>query len=73
METCQRHLMPAGEPLSEDEEEVGYDVETLFTNIPIKKSIDFICDKIYNHKKLKQSVTNLFLRNCNINLQHMHI
>ena len=73
IETCQRHLMSARVPLSEDEEDVGYDVETLFTNIPIKKSIDFICNEIYSHKKLKQSVNNLFLRSCNINLQHTHI
>ena len=30
-------------PLSEDEEDVSYDVESLFTNIPIKDTIDFIC------------------------------
>ena len=40
-------------PLSEDEEDVSCDVETLFTNIPIKETIDFICDEIYNRKKLK--------------------
>ena len=40
-------------PLSEDEEDVSYDVESLFTNIPIKETIDFICNEIYNLKKLK--------------------
>ena len=40
-------------PLSVDEEDVSYDVETLFTNIPIKETIDCICDEIYNRKKLK--------------------
>ena len=39
--------------LSEDDEDVSYDVECLFTNIPVKETIDFICDEIYNHKKLK--------------------
>ena len=29
--------MPNNVPLSEDEEDVGYDAESLFTNIPIKK------------------------------------
>ena len=29
--------------LYEDEEDVSYDVESLFTNIPIKDTIDFIC------------------------------
>ena len=40
-------------PLSEDEEDVSYDVESIFTNIPIKETIDFICDEINNRKKLK--------------------
>ena len=31
-------------PLSEDEEDVSYDVESLFTNIPIKETINFIYD-----------------------------
>ena len=30
----------------EDEEDVSYDVESLFTNIPINETIDFICDEI---------------------------
>ena len=38
--------------LSEDED-VSYDVESLFTNIPINETIDFICDKIYIDKKLQ--------------------
>ena len=29
--------------LCEDEEGASYDVESLFTNIPIKDTIDFIC------------------------------
>ena len=40
-------------PLSVDEEDVSYDAESLFTNIPIKETIDYICDEIYNRKKLK--------------------
>ena len=39
--------------LSEDEEDVSYDVESLFTNIPINETTDFICDEIYIHKKLQ--------------------
>ena len=42
-------------PLSEDEEDVSCDVETLFTNIPIKETIDFICNEIYNCKKSKSN------------------
>ena len=37
-------------PLSQDEEDVSYDVESLFTNILIKDTIDFICEEIYVHK-----------------------
>ena len=40
-------------PLSEDKEDVSYDVESLFINIPIKDTIDFICEEIYVHKKLE--------------------
>ena len=40
-------------PLSEDEEDISYDVESLFTNITIKETIDFICDEINNCKMLK--------------------
>ena len=39
-------------PISEDEEDVSYGVESLFINIPIKDTIDFICEEIYKHKKL---------------------
>ena len=47
-------------PISEDEEDVSYDGESLFTNIPTKDTIDFICEEIYVQKKLepicKQSI-----------------
>ena len=36
--------------MSEDEEDVSYDIESLFTNIPINKTIG---DEIYILKKLK--------------------
>ena len=40
-------------PLSEDEEDVSCNVESLFTNILTKETIDFICNEIYNRKKSK--------------------
>ena len=40
-------------PLSKDKEDVSYDVESRFMNIPIKDTIDFICEEIYVHKKLE--------------------
>ena len=39
--------------MSENEEDVSYDVESLLTNIPVRETIDFICNEIYNRKKLK--------------------
>ena len=47
---------------SEDEEDVSYDVESLFTNIPINETIDFICDEIYIHKK-RQPICRRFVFN----------
>ena len=40
-------------PLQEDEEDVSYDVESLFTNIPVRETIDFILDEIYVRKTTK--------------------
>ena len=40
-------------PFSEGEEDVSYDVDLLFTSIPVKETIDFIGNEIYNRKKLK--------------------
>ena len=40
-------------PLLDDEEDVSYDVESLFTSIPIDETIKFICDEIYIHNKLE--------------------
>ena len=40
-------------PISEDEEDVSYDVEALFTNVFIEETIDFICKEIYVHEKLE--------------------
>ena len=49
-------------PLSEDEEDVSYDVESLFTNIPIKETIDYIIEQIYTHKKLKPICSQLIFK-----------
>ena len=38
--------------LQDNEEYVSYDVESLFTSIPVDETIDYICDQIYVHKKL---------------------
>ena len=39
-------------PLQDDEEDVSYDVESLFTNILIKERINCITEQIYAHKSL---------------------
>ena len=47
----------------EDEEDVSYDVKSLFTNIPINETINFIRDEIYIHKKLQPISKRSILRN----------
>ena len=42
------------EPLNPNEEYVSYDVESLFTNIPIDETINCIINEIYQKKKLPQ-------------------
>ena len=39
--------------LENDEEILSYDVESLFTNIPIKETIDYICDEIYRNDAIE--------------------
>ena len=39
-------------PLQDDEGDVSYDVETLFTNILIEKTMNYIIEQIYVHKKV---------------------
>ena len=41
-------------PLAPDEEYVSYDVESLFTNVPLHDTIEYILDEIYNNNKLPQ-------------------
>ena len=35
-----------------EDEDVSYDVESLFTNIPVKETIYYTIDQIYEQKKL---------------------
>ena len=39
-------------PLDPSEEYVSYDVESLFTNVPVLDTIDYILEEIYDRKKL---------------------
>ena len=38
--------------LQDDEDDVSYDVDSLFTNIPVEETIKYIIKQIYVHKKL---------------------
>ena len=49
-------------PLQDNEEYVSYDVESLFTNVPINETIDHILDMIYVHKKLPEICTRLVMK-----------
>ena len=40
-------------PLKENEEYVSYDVESLFTNVSVRETIEYIIDQIYNKGNLK--------------------
>ena len=48
-------------PLQEDED-VSYDVESLFTNIPINETIDYILDQIYNKQRLNPICSKLIFK-----------
>ena len=56
------------QPLQDDEEDVSYDVGSLFTNIPIKETINYITEHIYVHKKLTPICSNVIFRRLLIKL-----
>ena len=49
-------------PLQEDEEDVSYDIESLFTNIPINDAVDYIVEQIYVQHKLKARCSELIFK-----------
>ena len=55
-------------PWQDDEEDVSYDVESLFTNILIEETINYIIDQIYVHKKLTPICSKLIFRRLLIKL-----
>ena len=50
------------QPLQPNEEYVSYDVESLFTNVPVIETIDFILDEIYVHNKLPKLCSRLIFK-----------
>ena len=55
-------------PPLQDDEDVSDDVESLFTNIPIKETIIYITENIYAHKKLIPICSKLIFRRLLIKL-----
>ena len=49
-------------PLSLDEECVSYDVESLFTNVPVDETISYIINEIYQKNKLPQGCSKMIFK-----------
>ena len=54
--------------LQDDEEDVPCDLQSLFTNIPIEETINYITDQIYVHRKLTPICSKLIFRRLLIKL-----
>ena len=48
--------------LKENEEDISYDVTSLFTNVPIDDTIDYILREIYDKGRLKQICSKLIMK-----------
>ena len=55
-------------PLEEYEENVTYDVESPFTTIPVRLTLDCIIDQIYMKKKVTPVCTKSIFTKLHINL-----
>ena len=55
-------ILKAQPQLQEDEEYVSYDVESLFTNIPIEETINYIIKQIYQEHKLPKLCSKLVFK-----------
>ena len=53
-----RHLPP----LKNGEQYVSYEVDSLFTNMPLKETIDYILEEIYVNKKMKSICSKLIFK-----------
>ena len=49
-------------PLNDDEEYVSYDVDSLFTNIPVVETIEYIIHQIYIEKKIPPVCSKLVFK-----------
>ena len=50
------------DPLLPDEEYVSYDVESLFTSVPVHETIDYILQEIYDKEKLPKIRSKLIMK-----------
>ena len=55
-------ILKAEPPLETDEEYVSYDVESLFTNILVRETTNYILAEIYDRKKLKPMCSELIFK-----------
>ena len=55
-------LLQQQDPLLPNEEYVPYDVQSLFTNVPIQETIDYILDEIYVKNKLTKIGSKLIFK-----------
>ena len=56
------HVLKQQDPLLPDEEYVSYDVESLFTNVPVHETIDYILQEIYVKEKLPKICSKLIMK-----------
>ena len=42
---------------------ISFDVESLFTNVPLDKTMDFVLKKVYNKKKIQTNFSKTVLKN----------
>ena len=62
----------ADNKIGNDEEDFSYDVESLFTNVPIEDTIKFITDEIYTQKRLQKLLKKL-VSGCQVTFNGMLI
>ena len=56
------------DPLLPDEEYVSYDVESLFMNVPVHETIDYILQEIYVKEKLPKICSKLIMKRLSLKL-----
>ena len=54
-------LLQEQDPLLPSKESLSYDVKSLFTNVPIQETIDYVLDELYVKKKLPKICSKLIV------------